>query len=239
MNEQEKKVLWLIKFVPSTMVVIFFMLVTFVVINGQIQQKQRSIEDIRKNFIFEKKRRAKNEVMALVNHINYTRKTAEQNLKKNLKNRVEEAYEISMNIYMQNKNKDKKTIKKLIKDALRPIRFNQGRGYYFIYSMNLKNVLLPIAPEFEGRDFSNYQDIRGDFVVKNAAKLCKKNGNTFYTWYWRKPNSKSVNYKKIGYDIYFKPFDWFIGTGEYVENFEKNLQKELLEEIQKIRYNLI
>ncbi|NOX14949.1 MAG: GHKL domain-containing protein, partial [Epsilonproteobacteria bacterium] len=154
----------------------------------------------------------------------------------NLKNRVKEAYDISMNIYLQNRDKNKDTIKKMIKDALRPIRFNQGRGYFFIYSMNLKNILLPIAPQLEGKDFSNYQDIKGDLVVKNTAKLCKKYGSTFYTWYWRKPNSKVVVYKKIGFNMYFKPLNWFIGTGEYVEDFKKNLQEKILKEIQEIKY---
>jgi signal transduction histidine kinase len=126
----------------------------------------------------------------------------------------------------------------LIKDALRPIRFNQGRGYYFIYSLDLKNILLPIRPNLEGKDFSNYKDVKGDFVVKNAARLVKKYGKIFYTWYWRKPSSLSENYKKIGYDRYFKPLGLFVGTGEYVVDFEKNLQQKILKEIENLRYGV-
>jgi len=102
--------------------------------------------------------------------------------------------------------------------------------------MDLKNILLPIAPNLEGKDFSNYKDIKGDFVVRNAAKLCKKYGKTYYVWYWRKPNDDIVSHKKIGYDIYFKPLDIFVGTGEYVEDFEENLQKKILRNLQKLRY---
>ncbi len=236
MDKQEKRVLWLIKFLPSLIVATFFILISSTIVNNQIQQGKQGIKNIRKSYILEKKRRAKNEVLALINQINYARNLAEKDLRENLKNRVKEAYAISMNIYLQNRDKNKNVIKKMIKDALRPIRFNQGRGYFFIYSMNLKNILLPIAPELEGKDFSNYQDIKGDFVVKNVAKLCKKYGSTFYTWYWRKPNDKAVDYKKIGFDIYFKPLDWFIGTGEYVEDFEKKLQEKMLKEIQEVKY---
>jgi len=125
----------------------------------------------------------------------------------------------------------------MIKDTLRDIRFNEDRGYYFIYSMGLKNVLLPPVPLEEGQDFSNYQDIKKDYVVRNFAKLVQKNKESFYTWYWLKPSDKSKHYKKVGFGKYFEPFDWFIGTGEYLDDFEQGIKNDLIEEIQNIRYN--
>jgi signal transduction histidine kinase len=236
MNEQEKKIILFIKAVPVVIGIIFFISIVFIVFKNNIMQREEDIVDLRKSYTISKKNMVKNEVQSLVRNIENQRKLAQSDLKIDLKARVEEANEIISNIYMQNKNKNKKEILKLIKDALRPIRFNKGRGYFFIYSMDLKNILLPIAPRLEGKDFSNYRDVKGDFVVRNAAKLCKKYGKAYYTWYWRKPNDKVVSHKKIGYDIYFKPLDIFVGTGEYVEDFEANLQKKILRNIQKLRY---
>lgn len=237
MDRQEKQVLRLIKLIPIVLVLIFFIAILFIVVNNKIESGKQAAIDIKKRYLKRKKDIVKNEVLALVKHINYERNMAEEDLKKELKERVNTAYAISMNIYLQNKNRDKKTIAKMIKDALRPMRFNQGRGYFFIYDMNLKNVMLPIKPEFEGRSFANYQDVHGDYVVKNIAKLCKEKGSTFYTWFWIKPDDKSKNYKKIGYNRYFKPLDWFIGTGEYVVDFESNIQKKILKAIGKMRYD--
>ncbi len=236
MLKDEEKLLRFIKITPIFIVSLLFLLILYIVINSFVVQTQKELQNMRKTSLQTKKNLIKNRVLTLIKHINYERSLAEINLKKELKNRVDEAYEIALNIYNQNREKSKKQIAKMIKDAIRPMRFNDGRGYYFIYSMDLKNVLLPIAPQFEGKDFSNYKDVKGDQVVKNAAKICKKYGATYYTWYWRKPNDKVVTHKKIGYDRYFKPLDWFIGTGEYVDDFNKNLQKKLLNEIQMIRY---
>lgn len=218
------------------MALFFFLSLFFIVIRGNILQRGQAIDDIKQSYVKNRKSDVKHELKALIKSIEYKRKRAVLNLKANLKSRVNEAYAIILNIYMENKNKNKKEILKLIKDALRPIRFNQGRGYYFIYSMDLKNILLPIRPDLEGKDFSNYQDVKGDYVVKNTAKLVKKYGSTFYTWYWRKPSSANVNYKKIGYNRYFKPLDMFVGTGEYVVDFEKNLKQKILKEVENLRY---
>lgn len=217
---------------------LFFLSLFFIVFRGIIFHRGQAINDIKKSYMKSKKSVVENEVKSLIRSIEYKRKKAELNLKENIKSRVNEAYAIILNIYMENKNKNKKEILKLIKDALRPIRFNQGRGYYFIYSMDLKNILLPIRPDLEGTDFSNYKDIKGDYAVRNAAKLAKKYGSTFYTWYWRKPSSLNVNYKKIGYDRYFKPLEIFVGTGEYVVDFEKALKQKILKEIENLRYGV-
>jgi len=235
-DKQEKKLLLLIRIVPIFIGVVFFLAIVFIVFKDSNPVKEEAIYEIKQNYINSKKIKLKNEVEALIRNIEYKRELAETNLRKNLKHRVNEAYSIISNIYMENRDKSKEEILKAIKDAIRPIRFNQERGYFFIYSMDLTNILLPIAPHLEGRDFSTYRDVKGDFVVKNTARLAKELGSTFYTWYWVKPGDESVNYKKIGFSKYFKPLDLFVGTGEYFVDFEKNLQKEILIKIQNLRY---
>jgi signal transduction histidine kinase len=42
--------------------------------------------------------------------------------------------------------------------------------------------------------------------------------------------------EKIGLVRNFEPFDWFIGTGEYVEDFEKEIQEKVLRNIREFRY---
>lgn len=235
-NQSEKRLLYLIRFLPASIVFIFSIIITFIAVNNSITQGKQEIENIKKTFIRTEKNHIKNEVKKVIKRIVYERNRAEVRLKENIREKVEEAYAIAYSIYRNNRDKDKQTLTKMIKDALREVRFNKGRGYYFIYSMDLKNILLPVAPQLEGSDFSDYRDVHGDEVVKNIAELIKKKNETFYTWYWHKPQNKLEHFKKIGFAKYFKPLDFFIGTGEYVEDFENEIKKNLIAEIQNIRY---
>ena len=74
----------------------------------------------------------KTETEKVVEYIQFKKKEAEERYKQNIKMRVQEAFDIAMNLYQ--KNKDSKSsidIQELIKEALRPIKFNHQRGYYF------------------------------------------------------------------------------------------------------------
>ncbi|HCM47946.1 MAG TPA: hypothetical protein DIS98_10740, partial [Colwellia sp.] len=44
---------------------------------------------------------------------------------------------------------NKVEIKLLISDALRDIRFNKGRGYFFVYQSDGLSVMHPILPQLK------------------------------------------------------------------------------------------
>ena len=66
---------------------------------------------------------------------------------------------------MKNKDLDKNRVKKLIIEALREIRFNDGRGYLFIYDKQGINHLLPYNSELEGKSFINHKDSKGTLII--------------------------------------------------------------------------
>ena len=52
---------------------------------------------------------------------------------------------------------------------------------------------------------------------------------------WPKPGFNKPQ-AKVSYVKLFKPFNWVIGTGAYVDDITKDLQKEALQAISKMRY---
>jgi len=101
----------------------------------------------------------KQEVNRVVKIINNEKSQSEQLTKTIIKNRVYEAHAIVNHIYNQNKhNKNKKEIQKMIMDALRPIRFSDKTGYYFILHISGETILSPVIPSFEGTNIINLQD---------------------------------------------------------------------------------
>ena len=176
-----------------------------------------------------------NDVENLYDFIIKTQAKTEEKLKENIKNRVYEAQNIAIQIYNENKDtKTKDEIKKMIKDALVNIRFNEGRGYFFIYSFDYECVLLPINRKLEGTSFYNFQDSKGKYLTRDIITQLKEEKEGFQNWYYAKPNDLKTEYKKIGFNIYFEPYDWFIGTGEYVVDYENTVKKEVLEYISRL-----
>ncbi|MBN1326944.1 MAG: cache domain-containing protein, partial [Candidatus Cloacimonetes bacterium] len=123
------------------------------------------------------------------------------------------------------------------KTALRPIRFNNGRGYYFAVSLDGVEKLYPVAPQFENQNLLDLQDAKGNYVIRDEIKIIKTRGEGFVRDYWRKPGSSDeMIYPKITFVKYFEPLDWYFGTGEYIDNVEKDIQQESLVRLSRIRF---
>ena len=143
LSRNEKQILNIIKFIPP----IFILAISLIIIIFLYLDKQSIFEKekmfIKSQYIKTNKELIKNEIDNLYDFTIKTQNETEENLKKQLKSRVYEAYTIASNIYNENKNlKSKTEIEKMIKDALVDIRFNDDRGYYFIYSFDYKCILL-------------------------------------------------------------------------------------------------
>jgi signal transduction histidine kinase len=233
--KNENQLVNIIKFAPPLFIVTISIIITFFL----YLEKQASLTKekllIKNEFIRNNKEIIKDDVDNLYKFITKTQEQTEEKLKNNIKNRVYEAHSIAMRIYNEYKDlKTKEEIKKLIQDALVDIKFNEGRGYFFIYSLDYECILLPIARNLEGSNFYNFKDGEGKFLTREIINQVKKEKEGFLTWSYHKPNDMKEQYKKIGFNKYFEPYDWFIGTGEYFVDFEEDVKKEVLEYISKI-----
>jgi two-component system, cell cycle sensor histidine kinase and response regulator CckA len=194
-------------------------------------------DQMRKDYIARQKQIIKQEVKRVVDLISYEKEQSEILTKKKVKSRTYEAYSIAQNIYQQNKtSKGKAEIQQMILDALRPIRFEYGSGYYFAIRLDGVEVLFGDKPEIKGLNLLDVQDIRGQYVVEDMVKIVRQSGEGFYEYQWTKPDSVRNDFKKISFIKRFEPYDWFIGTGLYVEDVETQIKADLLSIISRIRF---
>lgn len=157
-------------------------------------------------------------------------------IKKLIKYQVYEAHSVMQGLYEEYKDtKSKEQIIELFKAALKNMRFLDGRGYFYIYDMKGNNIFHPILKFLEGRSLWDYKDITGKKIVQEGISVLKKQDETYDDWYWQEPKSKKVK-RKIGFHKMFKPYNIFVGTGEYVEDFEHELKQSILQYISTIRY---
>jgi PAS domain S-box-containing protein len=196
------------------------------------------IETLRIEYWDSQKKLIKDETEKALDYIRYTRSRTDQLLKQLLKERVMEAHAIATAIYTRDHGKKSiLAIKQLIKDALRPVRFSNGRGYFFIYSMTGQLELYPVKPQNEGSNHYNLKDKRGVYVVRNEIDVVKKMDEGFVINTTNQdPNSPETLYPKISFVKYFAPFDWYIGSKEYRIDFVQDIRNEILARIGKIRF---
>ncbi len=216
---------------------ISFCLVLFIWISNEYAFFLTKSKLLREEYLTSQKGMLKSEVNNVVEYINYMKSQIEINLKSELRGRVYEAVAIAENIYRENVGaKPIDDIKKMIKDALRPIRFLNGRGYYFAFSMDGIETLFSDRPEMEGVNMLPVQGAKGEYVVKDMIEMVQNQREGFYQYTWTKPSQQGKDFLKIAFVKYFKPLDWSIGTGEYLKDFTEQIQDLVLKRIVSLRF---
>ncbi|MCG3683293.1 cache domain-containing protein [Aliarcobacter butzleri] len=234
---KEEQFLKIIKVMPSVFVVVFslFVILFLYFENKKTFNKER--KEIEQKYILKNKEIIKEEVLRVFTFTKQLQKNTEEELKQNVKNRVYEAHEMATNIYEKYKTtKSKQEIFQYIKVALSGIRFNEGRGYFFIDDIYGNKLSHPIDTSIEGKNFLNYTDVNGYRFFENIVNTIKDKTERFDEYYWYKPNTNKEIGRKIAFYKTFEPLNIAIGTGEYFDDFEKIIQKKALEYINLVRF---
>ncbi|SDU58556.1 cache domain-containing protein [Desulfobacula phenolica] len=194
-------------------------------------------DQMRTNYIARQKQIIKQEVLRVVDMINYEKEQSTALTRTKIKTRVYEACSIAENIYQQNKSsKTAPEIQQMIIDALRPIRFEHGIGYYFVHHLDGMVILSGDKPGFEGLNLWDMTDTRGQYGCKDMTEIINKSGEGFYEYHWTKPNSAGNDFEKITFVKKIEPYDWYVGAGLYVDDVEKQIKADLLSAISRIRF---
>ncbi|AXH16071.1 histidine kinase [Malaciobacter mytili LMG 24559] len=234
--KNEKNLTRIIRYSLPLLTIIISLVITILLFLENKRTFEQEKKLLNSEFIKENKKNIQEEVERVYNYILYMKESTDNSLKNQIKNRVYEAYQIANDIYEKYKNKkSKEEIFEIIKDTLRSITFNEGRGYYFIDDINGIKHLQPLNPEFEGKNLLNYKDANGYEFVKTISETIKNKSERFDTYYWYKPNDLK-SYRKISFYKYFEPYNIVIGTGEYVEDYENEVKRKVLNYINLIRY---
>ncbi|MGB1227448.1 MAG: cache domain-containing protein, partial [Poseidonibacter sp.] len=121
-----------------------------------------------------------------------------------------------------------------LKSLVEESRYGKN-GYFWINDTDAVIVMHPIKPQLNGKDLINYKDKGGKQIFKEFASVAKSKGEGFVDYVWPKPNFEKPQ-AKVSFVKLFKPYNWVIGTGEYVSDVSAKIKKEALLTISKMRY---
>ncbi|NQV03201.1 MAG: cache domain-containing protein [Bacteroidia bacterium] len=95
--------------------------------------------------------------------------------------------------------------------------FDDQSGYFFIYDFNCVNVAHGIQKNLQGQNLYDYQDSRGNYVIRELVALAKSpTGEGYYEYWWNNPVSGQEE-PKLAYVMKIPGIDYFIGSGIYLK----------------------
>ncbi|QNM88752.1 cache domain-containing protein [Aliarcobacter cryaerophilus] len=205
----------------------------------QYQNFKNDLNHYRKEFTEQKKEEVKNEVLMIYGLIKYKEELLKKTVEDRLIDRVNQAYNLAMNIYETNKKtKTENEIKYLIATSINDLKFKDNDSYFFINSNKGQAILFNKELKLDKYlDLLDFKDANNQPIIEIQAKIVKEKKEGFTTNKFVKPNSKDeVQYLKLSYVKLFEPFDWHIGTGEYIDELTKNTQEEILDWLNTLKY---
>lgn len=187
-----------------------------------------------------KKEQVSVEVNNAIENISYYNNLRMALIKKNLKQKVEDAYHIAMHIYTQYRtHKGLDEIQQLIHDALFPVEWDKGKGYYF--AVDLQGIVRihhqsPLS--FEHQNVLSLQDGQGKYFIQEFIQLALYFKEGYSTYYWSKPGEALTKmFPKMSYVKLFEPLNWVLSASHYLDEVENLLKQEALRRIDKIRFS--
>ncbi|MGI1670611.1 MAG: EAL domain-containing protein [Neptuniibacter sp.] len=215
------------------------LLIGYIWISSEYEQMRKNNERYAKEFVANQKSLLRTEVIRTKEYLVREKQSAESDLEEELISRVNDAYAIAQGIYETHLSTHSSAeIKQMIFSALRPIRFNNGRGYYFITSLSGIEYLYPPQPEFEGKHASEIFSPAGQDVVRRMIEISEQQGQGFVRYNWTRPDSKTGYYKKYSFVRLFQPYGLIIGTGDYLEDFEQAVKEQIFRRIASVTYGI-
>lgn len=216
-----------------------FLLGYFLVI--QHHTAARELQKLQSEIFTELQENIKSEAETVAANLLFAQQQAESLLKNRLKEYVRSSIDVIRSLHQQNHEKlSEPDLKNLIKESLRNLRFFDGRGYLFIDDIEGNVVLFPTSPEYEGHSLLNNPNDDGQYIVKGFVEMVKQRGGGFSRYRWYSPDSSPGNAQeiteKLTYVEAFEPFNWIVGTGDYLHFVEQELQKLELERITNQRF---
>ncbi|CAK8724642.1 histidine kinase [Candidatus Electrothrix laxa] len=203
-------------------------IVAHTVWDSKINLKMELLQ-MEEDYIKNKKISVRESVLDFIRSIDMREKTTNNVLRNTLKDQVEQIHSIALHLYRQNAttmNKD--ALEKLIIEVIRPITFNNGRNYFFIRSMSGITKLWPPDPQQEEKSIYNNSNENKLQVFNSMFATARHHDSGFNEYLWPKPGEdKDKLFQEIAYIKYFEPFDWYIGSGDYLVEVERDAQQHV------------
>ncbi|OBQ54530.1 methyl-accepting chemotaxis protein [Halodesulfovibrio spirochaetisodalis] len=130
---------------------------------------------------------------------------------------------------------EKETQRRIIQETVENIRFKKdSSGYFFVFEGTV-NVALPTKKSLVGKDMGSLKDENGIFYVRALHKAANAGGD-FVEYIFNKPGQGEQ--PKLAYAEKVPDTPYWIGTGAYIDNIDKEGKLLRIENESAMKENL-
>jgi PAS domain S-box-containing protein len=97
------------------------------------------------------------------------------------------------------------------------------KDYFWITDKTPIMIVHPYRTDLNGKDLSSFEDSHGKKLFVDMVKVVEQSGEGYvdYMWQWKDDTTRIV--PKVSFVKLFKPWDWVIGTGIYIEDVKQEI----------------
>ncbi len=141
---------------------------------------------------------------------------------RSIKLEVETAHSLVQKLYTEQQQGvlSEAEAKKQAAALVRDLRFDNG-NYFWIDTTEGINVVL-LGRDVEGKSRLELVDAKGNKFIRDIINSGLQPAGGYTDYWFPKPNEKE-DLPKRGYSLLFKPYNWIIGTGNWVDDIEANV----------------
>ncbi|MBK6935759.1 MAG: cache domain-containing protein [Chitinophagaceae bacterium] len=154
----------------------------------------------------------------------------EQNVMNGKREMIKELTNTAISILSKYENDEKEGLlnrEQAQKTAISRIEYlrygEENKDYFWITDTTPVMIIHPHRKDLNGKDLSNFSDPHGKKLFVEFVKTVKSSDHGYvdYMWQWKDDSSHIV--PKLSYVRIFKPWNWVIGTGVYIEDIKKEI----------------
>jgi PAS domain S-box-containing protein len=183
---------------------------------------------LKQRYLETQKASSQKEVGDVFELIAFQRSRVEQRIREKLQSRLSETEGLLRGLRQVNGNTAS------VETMLRSLKPDNGLTSYMLMRTDGTMVFNPIGPQLEGSNVRNLTNRQGRYIYREIIDSVRTGNAVFVRYSWPKPSDPLVEHTRI---VYLKRINnMIVGVGEYVDDEESELQKEILARISAIRF---